>query len=362
MKNPLQKTLTVLTAVLFSVSLNTFSQNKKTKDAEGKMHIKIEIEKDEKTTKVDTVINPEDLSKLNEQLKDLDINIGSLEELPELERTHAFKFEFDEKIFEKQMKEAEQKIKEAGEAMRDKEFDMKDLNEHLKEMEKNMNDYRKSFKFEFKCDSTMKLNKEQMRKELESLPGNMNFNFNYDGDGKTIIIDSESDGDKNEKDAGEKKIIIRKTEKGEGNDKNNMKEEKRVYIILKSSFVPEKQKAEFASEQVNDEKEIQSRDENDSKRARIVNEKESNSWLNNFACYPNPSSEEFTIRFHLANSEPAELKIVDLAGREVFSEKLSENSQLVEKQIKLPSNSSSAYLLILRQGNNWLHEKIFVKS
>src|SRR5205085_987144 len=34
----------------------------------------------------------------------------------------------------------------------------------------------------------------------------------------------------------------------------------------------------------------------------------------------------------------------------------------VKDQIKLPSNSSAAYLLILRQGSNWHNEKIFVRS
>src|SRR5207247_2519293 len=131
----------------------------------------IKIEKDGKTTKVDTTINAEDLDMLNEQLKDLDVNIGSLDGLPELNDGHAYKFEFDEKKFEGQMKEAEGRMQEAEEQMKDKEFDMKDWDEHLKDMEKNIKDKCKAYEFDFKCDSAMNLNMKELNKEIEKSLG-----------------------------------------------------------------------------------------------------------------------------------------------------------------------------------------------
>ena len=124
-----------------------------------------------------------------------------------------------------------------------------------------------------------------------------------------------------------------------------------------SSSAPQKQAAAFAAEPAKDENQTAE----ETARVRVVG-KQDNSWLNELTCYPNPSTGEFTVTFQLSSPEPAELKVMDLAGREVFAENIPENSEWIERQIKLPVNASAAYLLIVRQGNNWHHEKIFVRS
>lgn len=361
----LKKIAALITAGVLVFSFSAFSQDTTTKDKGGKkMHIKIEIEKDGKTTKVDTTINPEELAALNEHLKQLDINIGSPADFPML---HSFKFNGDEKEWEEHMRKLEQELE-------DKEINMEDFQKQMEAMYEKMKDHHQMFQYKYKTYSDSDKQLLEIERELDKLDNmNMNFNFNNDGKKKTITIEGDNlniygddlkiDGDdvKIKSDDGKKEIIIKSKTKPDGKDgkRSKERESKKVIIIMKSSVTPEKQKAEFAAEPTN-ENQNPTGTEN-ANRVRVV-EGKGNPWFSDLSCYPNPSVGEFTVSLRLNNPEAAELKIMDMAGREVFAENIPENTEWVEKQIKLPSNSSAAYLLILRQGNNWHHEKIFVKS
>jgi len=356
----MKKIIALSIAMVLAISFSVFSQSaKKPKSADGKMHskvetnakietnreggkmhIKVEIDKDGKTTKVDTTINTEDLAALNEQLEKMNIHVGTLENF-------GFAFATDEEKLQEEMKALE-------EGMKNTEFDAKALEEQMRLLEKEISDSTMMFKYKIKTNSDSGESLIELEKEL----GNMNFNFSDDHGGtQTITIDGDNvkiDGDK-----GGKEIIIKKEspKPGKKNDKEK-KENKEVIIIIKSSAAPQKERASFAAEPVKDENQSTS---DDVARVRFV-EKKDNDWLNELVCYPNPSTGEFTLSFRLSNPQPAELKIMDIAGREVLVENIPENSSWVKKQIKLPANSSAAYLLILRQGSNWHHEKIFVRN
>jgi hypothetical protein len=338
----MKKISALITLSVFAVSFGVFSQNNKAAGDKNKMHIKIEVEKDGKTTKIDTTLNPDDLAAFNESMKEQGIYVGTLENNPDVS---SYAFATDDKQLQKEMKKLEQQMK-------DGKFNTDEYEKQMELMEENMSDSNGMFKYKIKTDGDS-----SREIEIEKELGNMNFNFSDDGGTKTITIDGDDvkiDGDK-----GGKEIIIKKEAKpGSKKNSKQKKETKKVIIIMKSSSIaPEKQKAEFASEPVKDE------NKNEAENAkRIWVAKKDNSWLNELSCYPNPSTGEFTLSFRLSNPEPAELKVMDVAGREVFAENIPANSEWVEKQIKLPANSSAAYLLILRQGNNWHHEKIFVRS
>src|SRR5262245_6180240 len=115
----MKKNIALITVMVFAISFSAFSQNSKAKKTEikqetstlddGKMHIKIEIEKDGKSTKIDTTVKEEDLASLNEYLQsqDLNIHVGSEEEFPGL-AAGAFSFAWDgEQVaeLEKQLKD-----------------------------------------------------------------------------------------------------------------------------------------------------------------------------------------------------------------------------------------------------------------
>lgn len=358
----MKKIIALVTVTMFLVSFSALSQDTKgakEKGSYGKMHIKIQIEKDGKTTRVDTTVNPEDLESLYESLKDIDIHLESDGDFP---GTHDFNFNGDGKQLEESMKKLEEHLNDTALLkLRDGElFNMEEFEKQMKDMGEKIKDHCYMYKYKIEADSNSEKEMEEMEKELENNIGNMNFNFNDDGKNKTIIIEGSDSKDKGDK--GAQKIIIKRKGEDDGKDKdhNQNKESKKVIIMMRSSGAPEKPAAEFAAEP--QKKETAAGGEN--ARVRVVdkNKNENNSWLNDLTCYPNPSTGEFTLSFRLSNPEAAELKIMDIAGREVFAENIPENTGWVEKQITLPAKSSAAYLLILRQGNNWHHEKIFVRS
>lgn len=344
----MKKIIALTTLLWFAISLTAFSQDTKKEQGDGKMHIKIEVEKNGQVTKVDTTIDLQDLEALNEQLKDLDIHLGS-EDFPMM---HDFKFDWDQDKWSEQMKDLEKQLQDA-------QINSEDFQKQMENLQEKMKNRCKMFQYKFKVDTDSTSDKElqELDKELENLDNiNMNFNFNQDGKTSTIVIDGDDikiDGNKIEDSKSDKQIIIKSSLDGKG---SKHKESKKVIIMMKTSVGPEKQKAEFAAEPVKDE----DAGDKDASRVRVVEPK--GNWLSELSCYPNPSSGEFTLSFRLNNAQAAELKIMDIAGREVFAENIPANTEWIEKQIKLPSNSSAAYLLILRQGNNWRHEKIFVKS
>jgi hypothetical protein len=345
----IKKIVALTTLLWFTISLTAFSQDTQNKEGDGKMHIKIEVEKNGQVTKVDTTIDPQDLEALNEHLKDLDIHLAS-EDFPMM---HDFKFDWDQDKWSEQMKDLEKQLQDA-------QINTEDFQKQMENLQEKMKNRCNVFQYKFKTDtdSATDIEMPELNKELENLDNlDMNFNFNQDGKTQTIVIDGDDikiDGKKIDDSNADKEIIIKKSSPdGKG---HKHKESKKVIILMKTSVGPEKQKAEFAAEPVKDE----NAGNRDANRVRVVEPK--GNWLSELSCYPNPSSGEFTLSFRLNNPEAAELKIMDIAGREVFAENIPANTEWVEKQIKLPSNSSAAYLLILRQGNDWHHEKIFVKS
>ena len=363
MKTTMKQISALAIVTLLAVSFNAFSQNTKNVQVQtddGKMHIKVEIEKDGKVTKIDTTIDTEALEALNERLSDMDIHIGELDDIPGQVHAQAFSFGWDPEELEAHMKVLNEHMLDT-ELFKIKDGEMVNMEEFEKQMEElgeKMKNNCFIYKYKMDGDSSTKKELMDLEKELEHL-NELNFNFNDDGDGKTIIIKS---NDKDNADGPEeKKVIMKRKMKTDKKDSKQKNDNKRVIIIMKSAGMPEKQKAEYAAEPMNER-------ENNAAANKALTPSQNNgtdanaSWLNNLACYPNPSTGEFTLSFRLSDPQPAEVKIMDVAGREVFAENFPENTGQVEKQITLPVKSSAAYLLILRQGNNWHHEKIFVKS
>src|SRR5258705_6168442 len=206
----MKKIIALSTVAMCAFSFMAFAQNKKPADDKGKMHIKIEVEKDGKTTKVDTTLNPEDLAAFNEKMREQGIYVGTLEGLPD---ANGFAFATDEERLQEEMKKLE-------EHMKNNEFDANALEEHMRVLEKEMNDSTLMFKYKIKTDA----DSGESMIELENELGNMNFNFSDDDGVKTITIDGDNiniDGNniKIDDDKGEKKIIIKKDSKKDGKQK-----------------------------------------------------------------------------------------------------------------------------------------------
>ena len=81
--------------------------------------------------------------------------------------------------------------------------------------------------------------------------------------------------------------------------------------------------------------------------------------LNNFTFYPNPNKGRFTINFNANDSEPVEVNVFDLRGREVYSKKYA-NQSLFNETIDLEAIQSAVYLLKVKNGNQSVTKKLVI--
>lgn len=81
--------------------------------------------------------------------------------------------------------------------------------------------------------------------------------------------------------------------------------------------------------------------------------------LANFALYPNPNNGRFTINFDADTTNPVEVKVFDLRGREVYS-KTYANQSLFNETIDLEAIQSAVYLLKVKNGNHSVAKKIVI--
>lgn len=82
--------------------------------------------------------------------------------------------------------------------------------------------------------------------------------------------------------------------------------------------------------------------------------------LANFNLYPNPNNGNFTINFDADNSSPVEVKVFDLRGREIYSNKYT-NQSLFDETINLDAVQSAVYLLKVKNGNRSVTKKIVIE-
>ena len=68
-----------------------------------------------------------------------------------------------------------------------------------------------------------------------------------------------------------------------------------------------------------------------------------------FSAYPNPTAREFTLRYTLANSEPKlAVKIVDISGRELFTQPLDGQTGPHETRLSLGENAPGVYQVVVQ--------------
>jgi subtilisin-like proprotein convertase family protein len=82
--------------------------------------------------------------------------------------------------------------------------------------------------------------------------------------------------------------------------------------------------------------------------------------LTNFVVYPNPNNGTFTINFDADTTNPVEVKVFDLRGREVYSNNYI-NQSLFNETINLDAIQSAVYLLKVKNGNQSVTKKLVIE-
>ncbi len=82
---------------------------------------------------------------------------------------------------------------------------------------------------------------------------------------------------------------------------------------------------------------------------------------NDFRLYPNPTEGKITVSFRTEQEGPIEVKLLDTSGRVLVDETVEAPGGFFNKDYSIESGARGTYLLQLRQGEQWRHEKIVVK-
>ncbi len=77
--------------------------------------------------------------------------------------------------------------------------------------------------------------------------------------------------------------------------------------------------------------------------------------------YPNPSDGRFDLSFNLPAKGETTVRVVDMAGKEVFQDKVGNFSGTYEKQIDISNNAKGIYFLQVEQGEQVMMKKIVVQ-
>ncbi len=84
--------------------------------------------------------------------------------------------------------------------------------------------------------------------------------------------------------------------------------------------------------------------------------------VSTFELYPNPTSGQVTIKFETPEKMATRVSIVDLAGKEVFTEEMPNFSGVFNKKIDLSDSNEGIYFLKIQQGAKVFTEKIIVNQ
>lgn len=77
--------------------------------------------------------------------------------------------------------------------------------------------------------------------------------------------------------------------------------------------------------------------------------------------YPNPTPGKITVSFKVDEEGPVQLRVIDGAGRTIINEEVNPSDGYFSKEYSIEGKARGTYLLQLKQGEKWRHEKIILR-
>ena len=181
----------------------------------------------------------------------------------------------------------------------------------------------------------------------EGMMNDFNFDINTDKDGKTVIIKN-GKGKTIVINGNEDNITINKSEDNNGNSKTKTKT-----IIINDEKGKGKKKVIVSTSVI-------VRDIDDDKGDDVYkSDKKKSKEESNFNFYPNPSDGNFVLELNIDEKEPAQVKITDMNGKDIYNEKVSGNGK-VSKTIDL-SGKKGTFIVTIKQGKKTTSKKIIIE-
>ncbi|MBI3500365.1 MAG: T9SS type A sorting domain-containing protein [Bacteroidetes bacterium] len=210
--------------------------------------------------------------------------------------------------------------------------------------------------FVFSGDSLKELNFDDSI--FKSIPKNFKFDLNFDDKGIMNDFDFDINTDDNGKviiKSGKEKTIVINGDKDNtsiSKSENNSGKSKSKTIVINDDKGKKKKMIVTTSVVVMDMDDDKSDDVYKSNRKKSKDETE-------FSFYPNPSDGNFILELNLDEKEPAQIKITDMDGKEMYNEKLSGNG-MVSKTINL-NGKKGTFIVTIRQGKKITSKKIIIE-
>lgn len=77
--------------------------------------------------------------------------------------------------------------------------------------------------------------------------------------------------------------------------------------------------------------------------------------------FPNPSDGNFSLSFRLNTTGATTVSLIDATGKEIFNETIENFTGEYNRQFDITGKAKGTYLLRIRQGDKWMHKKLVVK-
>lgn len=193
---------------------------------------------------------------------------------------------------------------------------------------------------------------------MKGLPKDFNFDFHFDEEAilKDFDINTEEDGKSViiKKQGGNTIVIhedddnvsISRSESNSGNKKTKTKT-----IVINDDKTKTKKKVIVSTSVVVIDMEDESSEKSDKRT-----EKEESSV--NF--YPNPSDGNFMLDLELSGKEDASVRITDMNGKEIYTDKISGNGR-ISKSINLGTSKKGTFILTVKQSKRTTSKKIIIE-
>jgi len=83
--------------------------------------------------------------------------------------------------------------------------------------------------------------------------------------------------------------------------------------------------------------------------------------VSDFKLYPNPTAGQIAISFKVETKGTIHIRLLDTSGKLVIEDEVDIQDGIFNKEYSIEGKSRGTYLLQIKQGDQWRHEKVVLK-
>lgn len=233
------------------------------------------------------------------------------------------------------------------------------------QMEKEMKNAEKEMR---KARSEMKVSKKEMEQLKEEMK-NLQIEIERSGEnGNKVIIrelnDEQSSGE------GERKMMLINIEDediGDGQVRvirmncDSLQKGEKEFTFIRKVKEPGAKQNDMVLEETFDEPAVVEAVNSEEKASPASEPADYQLKVSDFKLYPNPTAGKLNISFRSETSGKTQIRLLDGSGKVVIEDEVDVQSGFFSKEYSIEGKSRGTYLLQIKQGDKWRHEKVVLK-